>query len=56
MARHRHHETHRRLRSNADMDSGMKTHDAGLVVEEGIEIGLFGNRPHHCTHQERQER
>ena len=38
------------------MHAGVLTHDAGLVVEERIEIGLLGDRPHHGAHQERQER
>ena len=36
---HRHHQARRRLRGDADVDAAMLVDDAGLVVEQRIELG-----------------
>ena len=56
MLDHRHHQARRRLRGDADMDAAVLVDDAGLVVEQRVEVRLVGDRLDHRPHQERQQR
>ncbi len=44
------------LRGHPQVHGAMARHDAGLVVEGGVDLRKFAHRQHHGAHQQRQQR